>query len=126
MAHTCEMFFFVKFFRKTSDAPTVDMMTTVVWNLGRSDDSGTAAAKGTMKELRVGLSESLGQAGSEKDIGIAVYQVTTPGATKASCLAMLKDPTFTFAKNALAITLQSVGVAVTNQPNTNPFCVPTP
>lgn len=120
MAHTCELYFFVKM---TLKKPTKFVtLHTVVWNLGRQE-----ALHGTTKQLKVGVSESIRLGGAfAQFLGVEVSHQVLPGMTQQQAIALLDDPTFTFKDDAIAISLHCASVSMSDEVEPHPFCVPAP
>lgn len=123
MAHACNLYFFVKMSKK---APGRKILTTVVWNLGRNEQTATKGVE--VKQLKIDVSGSLGAGGSQvgPDVRFDIFPINNRAVDERAALAMLNDPAFTWKDDALAITLHCVQVAMVDQPEPNPFCIPQP
>lgn len=96
---TQEMYFFIKMVPR--DRGGMQPLTTVIWSV-----DCTGEPRG------VNVSNSLASGGAMKDVvAFEVYRVEDPNMSEQAARALMSNPTFNWARDALAISFHKITVA---------------
>ena len=126
MAHQCKVFFFVGIFGRNNPPPPKEGAITplihVVWNMGWQASAAAAAADTKKVDLKLTTYSGFQQGFIGADLIVDVFELNPKVRTEADALAAYGDPNFRWKDKALAVTLHSVDVGLTDTPDTGVFC----
>ena len=127
---TCTLRFFVKVVPATSKPSAVfSPNLTVIWRMGWEGAAGATSGKAGAKRLDVDVANVKNASGGF--LGDTVrYELLKLNPriikTDAQARALLKDKSFTWKDNALAISLHTLDVGLSNAAESDPVCTACP
>jgi hypothetical protein len=117
----CELYFFMRI-RLRGARQTFGILKTVIWNIAQQQES--IARGSTFKRLDVSVSPALALRGFFAAlVDVDISYVTVP-VDESGARGLLDEPSFSFKKRSLVITLHRITVAGSNDTLKDPFCVP--
>lgn len=125
--HKCKLFFFVGVFGKNSPPPTkanpgMTPWIHVVWNMGwQAATTGAASAKKKV-DLDLVAHGNFKQGFISKDLIIDIFELHPSVQDEAQALAEYQKNTFNWKDTALAVSLHSIEVGLTNDDDPAAFC----
>lgn len=126
----CKLLFFVGVFPRNVPVtePTMEPMISIIWRVNWADGSAAATAEGNAKAMAVNVAHVQGLSGGSEgpNVRYDVYKLHPSIQTREAAEAVLNNPAFDWKEHAIAISLHSVEVGLTNNPGAGGACTVSP